>query len=185
MGDRVAHLHIHQQPDVGHQVAHFAHREGLLLVHLGIEDADLVHLVLAAGGHEADGVPGLDGAVHDADEVHHPAVGVVVAVEDQGLQRGVGIALGRRDALDDLLQHLIAVLAGLGTHVHGVGRVHQADDRVDLLQHPDRIRTGQVRLVQDREDLQAVLQGQVGVGQGLGLHALGGVHHQNCALAGG
>ena len=30
-----------------------------------------------------------------------------------------------------------------------------------------------------------MLQGQVGVGQGLGLHALGGVHHQHRALTGG
>ena len=30
-----------------------------------------------------------------------------------------------------------------------------------------------------------MLQGQVGVGQGLSLHALGGVHHQHRALTGG
>ena len=30
-----------------------------------------------------------------------------------------------------------------------------------------------------------MLQGQVGVGQGLGLHALGGVHHQHRTLTGG
>ena len=30
-----------------------------------------------------------------------------------------------------------------------------------------------------------MVQGQVGVGQGLGLHALGGVHHQHGALTGG
>ena len=30
-----------------------------------------------------------------------------------------------------------------------------------------------------------MLHGQIGVGQRLGLHALGAVHHQQCALAGG
>ena len=30
-----------------------------------------------------------------------------------------------------------------------------------------------------------MLHGEVGVGQGLGLHALGGVHHQHRPLAGG
>ena len=44
---------------------------------------------------------------------------------------------------------------------------------------------GQVDLVEHRQDLQVVLHGQVGVGQGLGLHALGGIHHQHRALAGG
>ena len=44
---------------------------------------------------------------------------------------------------------------------------------------------GQVDLVDHGQDLQVVLHGQIGVGQGLGLDALGGVHHQHRALAGG
>ena len=43
---------------------------------------------------------------------------------------------------------------------------------------------GQVDLVDDRQDLQVVLHRQIGVGQGLGLDALGGVHHQDGPLAG-
>ena len=41
-----------------------------------------------------------------------------------------------------------------------------------------------VDLVDHRADLQVVVQGQVGVRQGLGLDALAGVHHQHRALAG-
>ena len=141
--------------------------------------------MLAAGDHEVHGLPGLQGAVHDAHQAHHPAVLVVVAVEHQRLQGRLGVALGGRHALDDLLQHRQAVLAGLGRYIDGVRRIHQADDRVDLLQHPLGIAGGQVGLVEHREDFQVVLQGQVGVGQGLGLHPLGGVHHQDGPLAGG
>ena len=44
---------------------------------------------------------------------------------------------------------------------------------------------GQVDLVDDRDDLELVLERQVGVGDGLRLDALRGVHHQERALAGG
>ena len=43
----------------------------------------------------------------------------------------------------------------------------------------------QVDLVEAGDDLEVVLEGQVAVGQGLGLDALGGVDQQDHALAGG
>ena len=46
------------------------------------------------------------------------------------------------------------------------------------------IRAGQVDLVDDRDDHQVLREGQVGVGQRLGLDALAGVDHQDRALAG-
>ena len=84
----------------------------------------------------------------------------------------------------DVLQHRVDVDALLGGDLGGVHGL-QADDVLDLLFHPGRVGGGQVDLVDDRADLQIVLQGQVGVGQGLGLDALGGVHHQHRPLAGG
>ena len=185
VGHGVAHLDVGQGLDAAGHVAHLAHAQVVGLGHLGAEHAHLVHPVLAAGDHEVHGLPGLQGAVHDAHQAHHPAVLVVVAVEHQRLEGGLGVALGGGHALDDLLQHRQAVLAGLGRYIDGVRRIHQADDRVDLLQHPLGIAGGQVGLVEHREDFQVVLQGQVGVGQGLGLHPLGGVHHQDGPLAGG
>ena len=44
---------------------------------------------------------------------------------------------------------------------------------------------GQVELVEAGDDLEVVLEGQVAVGQRLGLDALGGVDEQDHALAGG
>ena len=185
VGDGVAHLHVCQLLDAGHQIAHLAHGEGIHLAHLGIEDADLVHAVFAARGHEADLVPRLQGAVHHPDEADDAPVGVVVAVEDEGLEERRRVPLGGRDALHDLLEDLLAVFPGLGAHVDRMGGIHEADDRIYLLQHPIGIGAGEVGLVEDRKDLQAVFQGQVGVGEGLSLHALGGIHHQDGALAGG
>ena len=68
-----------------------------------------------------------------------------------------------------------------------LGRVlsRNADDILNLVLHPLGVGGGQVDLVEHRQDLQIVLQGQKGVGQSLGFDALGGVHDQHCALAGG
>ena len=51
--------------------------------------------------------------------------------------------------------------------------------------HAHGVCGGQVDLVDDRPDLQIVVQGQIGVGQRLSLDALAGVHHQHSPLAGG
>ncbi len=59
-----------------------------------------------------------------------------------------------------------------------------ADDVLHLGLDLSRTGRGQVDFVDDRQDFQAGIDGQIGVGQGLGLHALGRIHHQHRALAG-
>ena len=74
--------------------------------------------------------------------------------------------------------------AGLGGDAGGVhGR--DADDVLDLLRDPVGVSGGEVDLVDDRDDLEVVVDREVGVGQRLGLNPLGGVHHQHRPLAGG
>ena len=60
-----------------------------------------------------------------------------------------------------------------------------ADDILDLLPYALRLGGRQVDLVQDRHDLVIVVDRLIDIGQGLGLHTLAGVHHQDRALAGG
>jgi hypothetical protein len=55
----------------------------------------------------------------------------------------------------------------------------------DLPGDPLGLGAGQVDLVQARDQLQARLDGEVGVGDRLGLDALGGVDDEQRALAGG
>ena len=144
----------------------------------------LHHLVSGAGGHEKDLAVPPDASVHQAKKDDDAPVVVILAVEDQGLQGRIGIAGGRRDVRHDILQHGVDVDACLGGDLRGV-LGGNADDLLDLILHPLGLRRGQVDLVHNGEDLQIVIQGQIGVGKGLGLHTLAGVHHQDGALAGG
>ena len=90
---------------------------------------------------------------------------------DAPLAAGATVALGRGQAVDDGLQHLVDALAGLGRGQHRVRGV-QADDVLDLLADPLGLGGRQVDLVQDRHDLVVVVDGLVHVGERLGFHAL-------------
>ena len=95
-----------------------------------------------------------------------------------------GSPLGGGMRCDDRLEDLVDADARLG---RGQDRARgvDADDLLDLLLGALGLGAGQVDLVDDRDDLEVVVEGEVGVGQRLRLDALGRVHHQQRALAGG
>ena len=182
--DGVAHPGVLDVLNGSGEVAHLSGLQAVAgLKAQGQQVAALHHLVGGAGGHQLHLLAGADAALHQP-HVHDDApVAVVLAVEDQGFQGRVHVAGGGGHVLDDVLQHGVDVDAHLGGDLR---RVHsgQADDVLHLVLGLPHIGGGQVDLVEHRQDLQVVLHGEVGVGQGLGLHALGGVHHQHRALAG-
>ena len=135
-------------------------------------------------GHHAHPGAALEPAVAHPHQDHHAEVLVVPAVHQQGGQRLGGVARGRRQAGHQRLQHAGDVEPGLGADHHRVVR-RDADHVLDLLAHPLRLGGRQVDLVQHGDDLVVGVHGLVHVGQGLRLHPLGGVHHQQAALAGG
>ena len=124
------------------------------------------------------------------DAVDHPHVGddaavlVELGVEDQRPRRRRRLALRRRDPLDDRLEHVDHPLSGLGRDPHHLVRV--ASEQVgDLAGHALGLGAGQVDLVEHRDQLEAVLDRQIGVGDGLRLDTLSGVDDQQRPLAGG
>ncbi len=151
---------------------------------LGREHADAVRRVAAPGGHHLHLVAALDDAVDHPDQGHDADVGVEPGIDDQGLQRRVRIAHRRRDARHQGLEQVRDALPRLGADPQGILRL-EADDLLDLVDHPLRLRRRQIDLVEHRQDLQPLLDGRVAVGHALGLDALGGIHHQQRALAGG
>ena len=125
-----------------------------------------------------------EGAVDHPHVGDHAAVLVELGVEDQRPGRRLGLALGRRDALDDRLQHLRHPDPGLGRDPERFLGV-AAGQVGDFVGDPLRLGAGQVDLVDHRDQLQPGVDRQVGVGDGLRLDPLGGVDDQQRALAGG
>ena len=151
--------------------------------HAGAEGADALDGVEGAGLHHADAVALAEGALEDADEDDDAEIGVVPAVDEHGLERGVGVAGGGGEAGDDGFEHVGDAEAGLGGDFDGVGGV-DADDVLDLLADAGGLGGGEVDLVEDGDDLVAGVDGLVDVGERLGLDALGGVDDEQRALDG-
>ncbi len=79
-------------------------------------------------------------------------------------------------------EHLVHPHAALGTAGHGIGGI-DADDLLDFVLDAIGIGLWQGHLVQDRHDFQALLDGGVAVGDGLGLDTLAGIDHQQRPFA--
>ena len=139
VGDRVADVAVGHGLDGGGDEADLAGPQIVHRDHLRREDADLLDRVHGAGRHHADLLAAFEAAVLDADQDDHAEVLVVPAIDQQRLQRRVAVALRRRQARHQRLQHALDVQAGLGADLHGVGRV-QADHVLDLLLDPFRFR---------------------------------------------
>ena len=184
VGQGVAHRRAVDVLDGGAHPAHLAGFQDVGLFALGGEHAQAVDHVVLAGGFDVDLVALLEAAVTDPHQRDHAHVVVEPGIDDQRLQPRVALARRRRNALHQLLEQVVHAQAGLGRHMAGVGGV-QADDLLDLLGDPVRFRLRQIHLVEHRQHLQVLLDGGVAVAHRLRFHALGGVHHQQRALAGG
>ena len=184
VGDGVADAGVGHLLDRGGEEADLAGAELLDRREFWREHADAVDVVGGVGAHHLDALVLAQHPVDDANEHHHAEIEVVPAVDQQRLQRRVAVALGRRQAGDDRLQHLRHVLAGLGRNADGVRGV-EPDHVLDLLLDLFRLGRRQVDLVEDRHDLMAGVDRVIDVRQRLRLDALRGVDHQKRALAGG
>src|SRR6185437_4802826 len=176
LGDGVADLAVCHRLDTGGDEADFAGPELRHRHALGREHADALDRMRGAGRHHADLHTRLEHAVLDAHKDHDAEIRVVPAIDEQRLERRRGVALGRRQALNQRFQHLIDIEPGLGRDLDGVRRV-EADHVLDLLAHALRLGRRQVDLVEHRHDR------LIDIGQGLRLDALAGIDHQERALA--
>ena len=150
----------------------------------GREHADLIDFVLLAPGHQADLHARADDAVEHAGEDDHAAVGVVPRVEDQRLQGRLRLALRRGQPLHDRFENLVDAGAFLGAREDRAAGV-EADDLLDLPLGLVRLRARQIDLVDHRDDVEAVVHREVGVGEGLRFDALRRVDEEQRPFAGG
>ena len=108
--------------DAGDDVAGLTRAELAGLLHVWQELADLDRVMNGAGSEELDLLALGDRPLHDSHVRHHPAERIVLAVEDEGFERCLRIALRRRDAFDDHLEDVVDADALLRGDLQGVGR---------------------------------------------------------------
>ena len=182
-GDRVADPAIGDGLDAGGDKADLAGAELRRGDSLGREDADALDLMCGAGCHQPDLLASSELAVLDPHEDDDAEIGIVPAVDEQGLQGRGRVALRRRQALDQCLQHILDPEPGFGRDQEGVRGI-EPDDILDLLLDPVGLGGRQIDLVQDRHDLVPRRDGLVDIGESLRLDALARIDDQERAFAG-
>jgi len=118
-----------------------------------------------------------------ADEVVRYMTNYDERIEHDGAERAVlDLGTWRRNVRDDLLQQLPYALARLAADLRHV--VHRDCQRLlDLAATRRHIRARQIDFVDDGDDVELMVEGEVGVGDGLRLDALRGIDEQERALA--
>ena len=182
VGDRVTDLRVFGGLDVGRDEADLAGPQLVDGDGVRRKAADLGHVVGATGGHELDAVALLERALHHAQLNDGAAVAVVPAVEQQRAQRRVG---DRPWAAECAPPRPPAPRARRrrSCRWRTARRCSRCPTTSSICSATRRRRRRQVDLVQDRNDLEVVLDGQIGVGHGLSLNALRRVDDQERAFA--
>ena len=162
--------------------ADLAHAEGVERELGGTAYADAVDEELLAALHHEQVVTLLNLTVENADRGDDAAILIEIRVEDEGLERLIGVAGGRAHEEDDSLEQVVDALARLSGDAHGVVG---GDGELVLDLDFDLIGMGrrQVDLVDGGNDVQVGVHREARIGDRLCLDALGGVDHEDGALA--
>ena len=130
-------------------------------------------------------MPGPQHAVDHADDDHDAAIGVVPGVEDQRLERRVRDRRPAAAAAATIASRISGTPVPTFALASSASVAVEADDLLDLAARLLGLRARQIDLVDDRDDLEVVLDREIGVGERLRLDALRGIDEQQRALAGG
>ena len=172
MGDGITHAGISDALDRSGEVANFACTK-----HTIVDQRVRCHIAgfhngeFRTGRHQLNGIPDLDGAFFDADIDDNALIGIIIAVEDQSLQRSVRIALGCRNVRHNFFHDSFDVDACLCGDPRGIF-CGNPDHIFDLLADTVRICSRQVDLVDNRHYFQIVFDCQISICQCLGFDAL-------------
>ncbi len=182
-GQRIADLRRLQLLDARDDVADLARTQHVARHRLGREHADLLAEVGRTGRHQANAVLVAQAAIDDPHQHDDADVVVEPGIDQQSLQRRLGISLGCRNAFDDRLEDVLDTKAGLRRREDRLRGI-EPDDVLDLLPRLVRHRRRQIDLVQDRHDVDTELDRRVAVGDSLRLDALRGIDDEQRAFAG-
>ena len=182
--DRVADTGLRDGFDGGHDIADLAGPQTVPLFERGSPHVSKFHdLKFGAGCHHANGIPTAQAAVYDADIDDDAPVAVVDGVKDKGAKRRILVSLGRWNVVNNLLQYLFHILTGLGGDPRCILTV-EADYVLHLFGHPVRVGRREIDLIDDRDDFQVMVQGEIGIGKRLRLYSLSGVNDENSPVTG-
>src|SRR5690606_8419325 len=156
----------------------------ILLRHLHLENTNFISLVFLSGGDKLHDVTLLERSIENSVIHDNSPERVEHAVEDQRLQRLVRISCRRRNAVHNCFEHLVNSKSCSRARVENFFSL-AADEVYYLIFYFLNHRTIHVDLVDDWNNLEVIVDGEVEIADCLGLDALRSVYEQQAAFAGG
>ena len=168
----------------GGQIANFASRklpniDQPLCIHI----ASLYNGKFCTGCHQANGIADFHRSLFDTNINYNALIGIIIAVENQGFQRCVRVAVWGRNIRDNTFHHFANVDSLFGGNPWSI-HCRNSDNAFNLLTNPFRIGCWQVNLIDNWNDFQIMFNCQIGICQGLSFNALRSIDNQNCPLTG-
>ena len=182
MCNGVSHFDLHGALDAGDDVSYVsaAHLGSWYELHL--EGAHFLNLVPHSGGDELHLVTFAQGAVEDFEIGNDASELVEDGVEDESLKGCFGISGRSGNLLNYSIKYGGDAFSGAGGNLENLlGRA--AKKVAYLVRNYFYLSRIHVYLVEHGDNLKAVVNSHVEVGNGLGLNALGCIHYQQRALA--
>ena len=124
-----------------------------------------------------------NGTIDNLEVGNDAAIRIEDGVENECLQRCIGIAFWRGNALNDSAENVVDTLTCFAGGANDVF-AFATNEFDDFIFHFLRHGVGHVAFVEHGNDFQIVLDGHIEVGNGLCLNALRGVYHEETTFAG-
>src|SRR5438094_9923519 len=121
-------------------------------------------------------------AVDETDQHEDAAINVEPGIKKKSLERGIRIAFRRRNTIDNGLEDFFDAVSIFCADQQCVLGIH-SDNRIQLFARARNICAGKIDLIDDRQDLEMVIDCKIGVDERLRLHSLRCIHNKKGALA--
>ena len=183
-GDGIPHFYFLRVFYTGDNISYIARLHFRAFGHLHFQDTHFIGFVFLARAYKFYFVAFFDRAIQDTVVDDDATKTIEHAVEDQRLQGCIGISFGGWYAGYDRVEYFVHTQAGTTAGMQDLLAL-AADQVDDLVFHFFDHGAIHIDLVDHRDDLQVVVDGEVEVRNSLRLYPLGGIHQQQAAFAGG
>ena len=180
--DRIPDFGVGNDLDIRNQVPDLTRQKTIDLLHFGSQHTnafDRVHLTV---GHQPYFHSWMDFAVNETHQYKDAAIHVKPRIEEESFQGGIRIAFRSRNSFNDRFENFLHAISILSADEQGILGIH-SDDRIQLLARSPHIGAGKIDLIDDRQDLEMMIESQVGIGERLRLYSLRCIDNQKSALA--
>ncbi len=147
------------------------------------EITDFYNFCSKSGRHHTDLRSFFNTAIHNTAENDNSLICIIDRVKDQRLQRSLYVSLRSRNLRNDLFQNFFNIQSCLSRNSRGI-MSFQTDHIFDLIHNTIRLCTRKIDLIDDRKNIQIMIQCQINIRQCLCFDSLRRIHNQDRAITG-